>query len=169
MVDSTFYSLLRIHTKGLARLILTTILALAICIEVASVSIAQAAEENLTVGSVKTATGTAHLNRDGQLFTAHVGDHLFKGDILITADNSSLGVIFRDDTILSLGSRSEICIDEFIFDPAHDDVSFITSVSKGTAQFISGQIAKVAPDKMTVETPLSTIGIRGTRFLVKVD
>jgi hypothetical protein len=29
-------------------------------------------------------------------------------------------------------------------------------------------MAKVSPESMKVRTPLSTIGIRGTRFLVKV-
>ncbi|BDQ38257.1 hypothetical protein SYK_26170 [Pseudodesulfovibrio nedwellii] len=169
MIGSTFFPHYRMLIKDGIRFFLPLLLTVVFFIVASTISTAQAAEEEPTVGSVKTVTGTANLNRNGQLLIAHVGDHLYKNDILVTADNSSLGVIFRDDTILSLGSRSEVCIDEFIFDPAHDDVSFVTSVSKGTAQFISGQIAKVAPDKMTVETPLSTIGIRGTRFLVKVD
>ncbi|WP_394699598.1 FecR domain-containing protein [uncultured Pseudodesulfovibrio sp.] len=156
-------------TSDTVRHIFTVILVALFFTVLAMVSSAQAIEENATVGSVKTISGTAHVNRNDMLYTAHIGDHLYKGDTLLTAEKSSMGVIFRDDTILSLGSRSEVSIDEFIFDPAHEDVSFMTKVSRGTAQFISGQIAKVAPDKMTVETPLSTIGIRGTRFLIKVD
>ena len=30
-------------------------------------------------------------------------------------------------------------------------------------------MTKLQPGSMVVETPLSTIGIRGTRFLIKVD
>jgi len=98
-----------------------------------------------------------------------VGDYLYRGDVLATSSDSTLGVIFRDDTILSLGSRSEVRIDAFVFEPARENLDFLVSVGKGTAQFISGQIAKLRPGNMNVETPLSTIGIRGTRFLVKVD
>lgn len=121
------------------------------------------------VGSVKTTSGDALLGRDGKRISADVGDHLHQGDVLYTSSDSTMGVIFRDDTILSLGPDSEVSIDEFIFEPAEDSLSFLTSVGKGTAQYISGQIAKIQPDAMLVDTPQSTIGIRGTRFLVKVD
>lgn len=128
-----------------------------------------ALERAQTVGSVKTVSGKALIERNGEQLAANVGDYLLEGDTLTTGTDSSIGVIFRDDTLLSLGSRSEVRIDKFVFDPARDNMSFLTSVSKGTAQFISGQIAKLSPEDMAVATPLSTIGIRGTRFLVKVD
>jgi hypothetical protein len=40
---------------------------------------------------------------------------------------------------------------------------------QGTAVYISGIIAKLSPQSVRFETPNATIGIRGTRFLVKVD
>jgi hypothetical protein len=122
-----------------------------------------------TVGSVKTATGQAYVCRGTDRFSAKVGDHLFQGDTLVTAARSSMGVIFRDDTILSLGSGSEMVIDEFAFDPSKESMKFLVRMGRGTAQFITGHMAKLSPENMHVETPLSTIGIRGTRFLVKVD
>jgi len=35
--------------------------------------------------------------------------------------------------------------------------------------FVSGSIAKLAPQAVQITTPVSTIGIRGTRFLVKIE
>ena len=142
---------------------------LALLVVLVTASGALALEHAQTVGSVKTVLGKTFVERNGERLPAKVGDYLLEGDTLITDHDSSMGVIFRDDTILSLGSKSEVRIDQFIFDPAQDNLSFLTDVSKGTAQFISGQIAKLSPEKMSVQTPLSTIGIRGTRFLVKVD
>ncbi len=121
------------------------------------------------IGSVKTVSGDAYLIRAKSRTSAAVGDHLYQGDTLVTASSSSIGVIFRDDTILSLGPKSEVRIDEFVFNPADDAMAFLANVGKGTAQFITGQMSKIAPERMSVETPLATIGIRGTRFLVKVD
>ena len=121
------------------------------------------------IGSVKTVSGEAFLVHKDIRTPASVGDHLHQGDILITSSGSSLGVIFRDDTMLSLGPKSEVRIDEFVFNPADDAMAFLAHVGKGTAQFITGQMSKIAPERMSVETPLATIGIRGTRFLVKVD
>ncbi|XPV75122.1 MAG: FecR family protein [Desulfovibrio sp.] len=121
------------------------------------------------IGSVKTISGEAGIVRQGDRWAVKIGDHIMQGDILVTGSDSSMGVIFRDDTILSLGESSQITVSDFVFDPVHDNVSFISNMAEGSAQFITGQIAKVAPENMRVETPLATIGIRGTRFLVKVD
>ena len=121
------------------------------------------------IGSVKTVSGDTFLIRKGIRIPASVGDHLHQGDTLVTSSGSSIGVIFRDDTMLSLGPSSEVRIDEFVFNPADDAMAFLAHVGKGTAQFITGQMSKIAPERMRVETTLATIGIRGTRFLVKVD
>jgi hypothetical protein len=121
------------------------------------------------VGTVQTLSGKSYIVRGEDRKLAIIGDRLFQGDTLITSLKSSLGVVFRDDTLLSMGSSSEVIIDLFIFDPAESDMGFFLKMSSGTAQFITGQIGKLAPERMHVETPLSTIGIRGTRFLVKID
>lgn len=130
---------------------------------------ARAMDHTLAVGSIKTLTGLVLIERGGEKIVAEVGGYLLEGDTLVTGDDSTVGVIFRDDTILSLGSRSTVRIDRFVFDPASENMSFLTNVRKGTVQFISGQMTKLRPGSMVVETPLSTIGIRGTRFLIKVD
>jgi hypothetical protein len=121
------------------------------------------------VATIKTQSGEAFVERNGERLPAALGDHLFQGDTLVTGKDSSMGVIFRDDTLLSMGPGSKVTIAAFAFDPAQDQLDFLTRVRKGTVQFISGRIAKLRPGAMAVETPLSTIEIRGTRFLIKVD
>ncbi|XXJ18261.1 FecR family protein [Desulfovibrio caledoniensis] len=145
------------------------IVALALLLTCCLVQASPAIDRAQAVGTIKTVTGEAFVERLAERLPAAVGDYLLQGDTLITGKNSSLGVIFRDDTLLSLGPGSRVTIDSFVFDPAQDQLDFLTRVNKGTVQFISGQIAKLKPGSMAVETPLSTIGIRGTRFLIKVD
>lgn len=94
---------------------------------------------------------------------------IMEGDIIKTGRKSSIGIIFEDDTVLSLGSSSEIEISEFLFEPAEKKLSFVAKLIKGTFSFIAGQIAKLSPDKVKLETPNATLGIRGTKFLVKID
>jgi hypothetical protein len=91
------------------------------------------------------------------------------GDSIRTGANSSVGLIFDDDTVVSLGPDSEMEIDEFLFDPAERQLSFIARMIKGTFSFITGQIAKLAPQKVILETPGATLGVRGTKFVVEVD
>jgi hypothetical protein len=124
--------------------------------------------QDATVGSVKTASGEAFVIRTGQTLSATIGLRLSQGDLLRTADGS-LGVILRDDSVLSLGPDSELVIDEFVFSPGEGNLSLLLRLIKGTAAFLSGQISKLSPNATTLETPVATIGVRGTRFAVKVD
>jgi len=80
-----------------------------------------------------------------------------------------MGVILRDDTLISLGPNTKIAIDEFKFAPAKGELSILTRMTRGIITYISGQITKLSPESARFETPTSTIGVRGTKFLVKVD
>jgi len=91
------------------------------------------------------------------------------GDSIKTGSKSSVGLIFEDDTVVSLGPGSEMEVGEFIFNPAERQLSFVARMIKGTFSFITGQIAKLAPQKVILETPGATLGVRGTKFVVEVD
>ncbi len=127
------------------------------------------AEGDEVAGSIRTLKGQGSVIRHEASLPAEVGMRIFSGDTLRTAPESSMGILFRDETSLSLGPASETVVDDFVFDPAEGMLSLLVGVSKGTAAFISGEIAKLRPEAMVVSTPLSTLGIRGTRFVVKVE
>ena len=95
--------------------------------------------------------------------------NIMQGDVIKTGKNGEAGLIFDDDTVVGLGPDSEISIEKFLFDPANRQLSFIAKIIHGTFSFISGQITKLAPQKVKFETPDATLGVRGTKFLVKVD
>jgi hypothetical protein len=120
------------------------------------------------VGIVKTVHPEAFIIRHKMLEKAVIGRNIFMGDVLKTGPHGSMGVIFNDDTVISMGPKTEIFIQTFFFEPAKGKFSFITKMVQGTISFISGQIAKLAPDSVNCETPVATIGLRGTHFLVQV-
>lgn len=122
-----------------------------------------------TIGIIKSVSGDVYLSSTSSKIRAVPNMRLNQGDTINTGSKSSAGLIFEDDTVVSLGSNSEMAIEEFIFDPAKEKLSFITRLVKGTFSFISGQIAKLAPDQVKLETPDATLGVRGTKFLVKVN
>jgi len=43
------------------------------------------------------------------------------------------------------------------------------TMAKGTLAYLSGAIAKIKPDAVSVKTPTGTIGVRGTHFVLKVE
>lgn len=122
-----------------------------------------------TIGIIKSISGDVYLSSPQSHIKAVPNMRLNQGDIINTGSKSSAGLIFEDDTVVSLGPNSEMAIEEFIFDPAKEKLSFITRLVQGTFSFISGQIAKLAPDQVKLETPDATLGVRGTKFLVKVN
>jgi hypothetical protein len=120
------------------------------------------------IAIVKKVTGDTYIKRAEKEIKVKVGDQLQKGDILITKKNGSIGVIFHDGTLLSLGENSVLSVDKYIFKPANKEFAFDLNMKKGLATFESGKIGKLAPKVVNFKVPEGTIGIRGTKFYVEV-
>jgi hypothetical protein len=127
---------------------------------------ADAADE--TIGSLKKTSGQVFVVRDGQRMPAHPGFKLHSGDILETGLDGSLGVILRDNSLLSLGPSSHIAIEKFVFVPAEGTLGLTARILRGTMAYVSGLIGRLAPESATFVTPVATIGVRGTHFAVRV-
>lgn len=120
------------------------------------------------VGRVKTLQGAAYLIRAGNQIAAAVGGEVLTNDGVKTSSDSAIGISFRDNTTLSLGPDSEMTIDDFVFEPKDDKLNFAVALAQGTFVFLAGQVAALRSEAMTITTPVGTIGIRGTRFAVKI-
>jgi hypothetical protein len=121
------------------------------------------------VGSVKTAHGTSSIIRNMEPVAAKNGTRVFQNDVLKTGTDGAMAIVFRDDTLLSLGPDSEVAINEFLFSPAEGKLSIVTKLLRGTAACMTGIIGKLSPQSVRFETPVANIGIRGTKFAVKVE
>ena len=119
------------------------------------------------IGIVKSVTRDAFVIRKGETTPAVVNMKIMNKDIVKTGPQGAIGFILKDDTVISMGPESQIVIDDFIFDPAQKNMSFIARMLHGTASYFSGQIVKLSPESVRFETPMATIGMRGTHFLVK--
>ena len=121
------------------------------------------------IGGLRKVQGEAMVIRGETTMPATNGQHIVLGDVLKTGADGSMGIIFKDNTRLSLGPNSELTMTEYVFNPGKGDFAFFTKMAKGTASYISGSIGKLAPDTVTFETPVATLGVRGTKFLAKVQ
>ena len=120
------------------------------------------------IGHAKIVNGHVVVLRAGAETPLEGGDALFRKDVLITGEDGSVGLTFKDNSRLSLGANSRLTFHEFRFEPGKNDLSFISELAHGTLQYISGVIAKLAPGSVSVITPVATIAVRGTRFLVRI-
>ena len=125
--------------------------------------------ESSSIGTVKTANGTVLVTRSDAQHPASIGFKIHQNDLISTGKKGAVGIIFIDDTILSLGPNTKLVMDEYVFAPQKKEMSMIMRLIKGTASYLSGIIGKQSPDTVKLKTPEATIGMRGTRFLVKVD
>lgn len=122
-----------------------------------------------TVGTVKTVTGDAWVITSGQRVKAQAGTSVHLGSQLKTAKTASMGVTFKDNTLMSFGPDTELTVDEYLFAPAQGQYKLGARMDKGSLNYLSGLIAKLKPEAVTVKTPTGTIGVRGTQFLVNVQ
>lgn len=117
------------------------------------------------VGRVESLHGTVSvIHADGTRTELHAGDPIFQGDILESGKDAALGIVLADETTFSMGENGRMVLDELIFDPGAGEGRLALTVLKGVFTVVSGQIAKLDPDAMTIETPVAGIGIRGTQI-----
>lgn len=123
------------------------------------------AEGGEPIGAVITVSGLAFVIRaDGARVELELNTPLYQGDILETTGDGAIGVVLADETTLAMGDDSRLILDEMIYDPATQEGSLSLSIVKGIYIFVSGMISKTDPDAMVINTPVGSIGIRGTQI-----
>lgn len=119
-------------------------------------------------GIIKNVQGQVQIERNGTNLEAKVGDSVNEKDRITAKADSSVGISMNDETLLSLGQNSSMVIDKYKFNPVTREGHVETSILKGTLRFVTGLIAKKHPEAIAVNTPVATMGIRGTDFIVEV-
>ena len=118
---------------------------------------------------MKTTRGSAAIERAGKPVAAKPGVQLHTGDRVVTGNDGYVGVTMRDDTLLTLGPGSSMSLDGYAFDPKTHDGSFLASLSKGMLSVVTGLIARRQPEAFAVKTRVSTMGVRGTEFIIEAN
>lgn len=121
------------------------------------------------IGYIKNVTGEASVTTGDKKIKAEVGTAIYQGSMLQTGAKSSMGVTFKDETMMSFGPDTEFTVDEYAYAPAQNKLKLGSRMFKGSMNYVSGVISKLAPNAVTVNTPSGTIGVRGTQFVVKVE
>ena len=129
------------------------------------------------IGKIVSATGSVmveHVNAvvvqaalSAQPGQAKVGDAIYLGDTVSTGADSKVAITFADDTAFDLSSNARMVMTDFVYDPNSKANSTLLSLTKGTFTFVAGKIAKTGD--MKVDTPVATMGIRGTTPHVEIS
>ena len=129
------------------------------------------------IGKVVAATGSVTIehvnavvvqaNLASQAGQTKVGDLVYQGDVVRTAADGRVSINFTDGTSFNLSNNANMTLNEFVYDPNGKSNSTLFSLSKGTFTFVAGKIAKTGD--MKIDTPVATMGIRGTTPHVEIS
>jgi hypothetical protein len=118
------------------------------------------------VGSVATLQGGASVTRNNATSALALRDPVYKTDVLQTNVDGTLGITFDDETTFTLKPNTRLAVDEFVYESGGANNAAIFNVVRGTAAFVAAEVAHTG--NMRIDTPSSTLGIRGTTGLVEV-
>jgi VCBS repeat-containing protein len=118
------------------------------------------------IGTVSKLTGSATAIRNGVSVTLNIGDQVQKGDVVQAGADSSLNLTFIDGTVFGLSANARMVLNEMVYDPQGSANSSLLSLIQGTITFVAGETAHNG--NMRVDTPVATMGIRGTAVLVEI-
>jgi len=127
------------------------------------------AQQPSPAGHVKIVSGSAFIVRQNATVPARAGEPVFATDALRTGVDGTVGVTLNDDTRLSLGSNSEVRLERYVYAPGEGAFGMALNFVRGVAAYVSGRMAKLAPDSIHLETPAAIVGVRGTTVAVRVE
>ena len=138
-----------------------TMLLVVLCFS--SSSFAQSSEAVATVTAVKGSATVERLN--GQIIRLQAGENIFTGDTVSTNWRSTVNIEFTDGTLTTVGKSTDFVIKQFDWQKnSATSNKAVFRLLKGAFYTVTGAITKAVSPDYTVETPLATIGIRGTEF-----
>lgn len=94
---------------------------------------------------------------------------VFSDQFVRTPEDAALHVLFVDGSVFRMGANSEAQIDQYLFDPEQGRGEIALTLTNGVFRFISGSMNQLQDNEITVETPTTTLGIRGTDLTVEVQ
>lgn len=130
----------------------------------------QTATDESPVGAVEEVKGNATVTRaDGTVETITIGTPIYQGDIVETDAKGAVNITFIDETTMAVSENARLAVKEYTFDPETENGTTNFSMLRGLFVFTSGLIGRDDPDDVKIETPVGSIGIRGTIIAGQID
>jgi hypothetical protein len=131
-----------------------------------SVLIGAATAETMDVGAIARVQRTVYgVPPQGSQLVKREGDSVFYQEAIETMDRSGALIRFVDDSTLTLGEKSKVLIDNFVFDAEKAEGNALIRISVGVLRFVTGDMPK---GKTIIKTPTATLILRGTDVTVQV-
>jgi len=119
------------------------------------------------VGDVVAAVGqVAAVGPDKVSRKLKSGEGVYVGDKLITGEDGFLRLAMIDNAKLDLRCFSIMVIEEYAIQ--NTDRRSILKLLQGSLRKVTGEIGKLADDVYELQTPVASVGVRGTEYALRV-
>ena len=116
------------------------------------------------IAAIERTQGFTALQREGSWQRVSPGDALIEGDKIYAGDRALVEFEFIDGTTTTLGEFSNFSIEVFDWTEAQTAPSALFTLYSGVFRTITGKVTLTNSPRFVVDTPLASIGIRGTDF-----
>ncbi len=99
--------------------------------------------------------------------TLESGSKIYLNDRIITAKSSKVQLIFRDDSVLTLGPESELIVEAESFSRVTGKRNSKFALLKGKVRSVVGKSFSKKGSKFEIHTQTAVAGVRGTQNIVE--
>lgn len=120
------------------------------------------------VGEVVFAVGEVRLQATQQ--TISKGFLVEPGQTIVTGPSGHAHIRFKDDAFVSVRPQSSLWVESYVVnlnDPQKNRIKFV--LQQGTVRWMTGKAGQMSKEWFRVNTPVGSIGIRGTDFVAHTD
>ena len=128
----------------------------------------QAATAPSNIGNISAFNGVSEIVRKDQKFSTQSRLPIEQMDNVQTG-NGRVEITFVDNSNVKITEHSKLVIDEFVYDGNPSTSKMALNFASGTVRFATGQLGKINKQNISLNTPTSTIAVRGTDFTTTVD
>jgi hypothetical protein len=90
--------------------------------------------------------------------TLSSGSSVYSKELVRTGDSGVADLRFHDNSNLSVGPKSSVRLDKFVYDPNKSAGGVAVEATRGSFRFVTGSQSR---GSYQVKTPYGTLGIRG--------
>lgn len=131
-------------------------------------SLINSAHAQAIAGTVKTLLGSAYVQRGSERVPVAKEMPLYSKDVIVTASSAFVGIVLSDGTKITAGANASLNLANYEFNEDTKKGAMKVNVTKGVIQVASGALGKTSRENVQFNTPVATIGIRGTNFIIDV-
>ena len=121
-----------------------------------------AAAAPASVGAVDKVQEQATATQAGATRDLAAAGPVYFRDRMRTGPGARLEAKLDDGTVLTLGEKGRLTVDEFVYRPGEQGNKLVLNATQGAFLFVGGKIEGPTGGNVSIKTPVGTLGVRGT-------